>query len=40
MDGVAQDGEAIVCEDNNGWLWEPGVIRSPCNILCNLPPSS
>jgi hypothetical protein len=23
MDGVAQDGEAIVCEDNNGWRWEP-----------------
>jgi hypothetical protein len=23
MDGVAQNGEAIVCEDNNGWRWEP-----------------
>lgn len=21
--GVAGDGEAIVCEDNNGWRWEP-----------------
>jgi cardiolipin synthase A/B len=23
MSGVAGDGEAIVCEDNNGWRWEP-----------------
>jgi hypothetical protein len=23
MDGIAQNGEAIVCEDNNGWRWEP-----------------
>jgi hypothetical protein len=23
MHGVAGDGEAIVCEDNNGWRWEP-----------------
>ncbi len=23
MTGVAGDGEAIVCEDNNGWRWEP-----------------
>jgi hypothetical protein len=21
--GVAGDGEAIMCEDNNGWRWEP-----------------
>jgi hypothetical protein len=21
--GVAGDGEAITCEDNNGWRWEP-----------------
>jgi hypothetical protein len=21
--GVAGDGKAIVCEDNNGWRWEP-----------------
>lgn len=21
--GVAGDGEAIICEDNNGWRWEP-----------------
>ena len=23
LTGVAGDGEAIVCEDNNGWRWEP-----------------
>jgi cardiolipin synthase len=23
MTGVAGDGEAIVCENNNGWRWEP-----------------
>jgi hypothetical protein len=23
MHGVAANGEAIVCEDNNGWRWEP-----------------
>jgi phosphatidylserine/phosphatidylglycerophosphate/cardiolipin synthase-like enzyme len=23
ISGVAGDGEAIVCEDNNGWRWEP-----------------
>ncbi len=23
MQGVAGNGEAIVCEDNNGWRWEP-----------------
>ncbi len=23
MSGVAGDGEAIVCEDNHGWRWEP-----------------
>jgi hypothetical protein len=23
MSGVAGDGEAIVCEDNDGWRWEP-----------------
>jgi hypothetical protein len=23
MSGVAGDGEKIVCEDNNGWRWEP-----------------
>jgi len=23
MHGVARGGEAIVCEDNNGWRWEP-----------------
>jgi hypothetical protein len=23
MSGVAGDGESIVCEDNNGWRWEP-----------------
>jgi hypothetical protein len=23
MTGVAGDGEAIECEDNNGWRWEP-----------------
>ncbi len=23
MSGVAGDGEAIVCEDDNGWRWEP-----------------
>jgi hypothetical protein len=21
--GVAENGEAIVCRDNNGWRWEP-----------------
>jgi hypothetical protein len=21
--GMAGDGKAIVCEDNNGWRWEP-----------------
>jgi hypothetical protein len=21
--GVAGDGEKIICEDNNGWRWEP-----------------
>jgi hypothetical protein len=21
--GIAGDGKAIVCEDNNGWRWEP-----------------
>jgi hypothetical protein len=23
MSGVAGDGKAIVCEDNDGWRWEP-----------------
>jgi hypothetical protein len=23
VSGVAGDGEAIECEDNNGWRWEP-----------------
>lgn len=23
MSGVAGDGEKIICEDNNGWRWEP-----------------
>ena len=23
MSGIAGDGEAIICEDNNGWRWEP-----------------
>jgi hypothetical protein len=23
MAGVAGDGERIVCQDNNGWRWEP-----------------
>ncbi|HSZ38522.1 MAG TPA: hypothetical protein VK817_01045 [Trebonia sp.] len=23
MSGVAGDGESIVCEDNDGWRWEP-----------------
>jgi hypothetical protein len=23
MSGVGLDGEAIICEDNNGWRWEP-----------------
>ena len=23
MTGVAGDGEKIICEDNNGWRWEP-----------------
>jgi cardiolipin synthase len=23
MSGIAGDGEAIVCEDNDGWRWEP-----------------
>jgi hypothetical protein len=23
LTGVAGDGEAIVCEYNNGWRWEP-----------------
>jgi hypothetical protein len=23
MSGVAGDGEAIICENNNGWRWEP-----------------
>jgi hypothetical protein len=23
MSGVAGDGEAIICEDNDGWRWEP-----------------
>jgi hypothetical protein len=23
MTGVAGDGESIICEDNNGWRWEP-----------------
>jgi hypothetical protein len=23
MSGVAGDGKSIVCEDNNGWRWEP-----------------
>lgn len=23
--GVAGDGEAITCEDNNGWRWEPSA---------------
>jgi hypothetical protein len=23
MTGVAGDGEAIECEDNDGWRWEP-----------------
>ena len=23
MTGVAGDGKTIICEDNNGWRWEP-----------------
>jgi hypothetical protein len=23
MTGVAGNGEPIICEDNNGWRWEP-----------------
>jgi hypothetical protein len=23
MTGVAGNGEAIICENNNGWRWEP-----------------
>jgi hypothetical protein len=23
MTGVAGDGEPIICENNNGWRWEP-----------------
>jgi hypothetical protein len=23
MTGVAGDGKAIICQDNNGWRWEP-----------------
>jgi hypothetical protein len=23
VSGVAGNGEAITCEDNNGWRWEP-----------------
>ena len=23
MSGIAGDGERIICEDNNGWRWEP-----------------
>jgi hypothetical protein len=23
LSGIAGDGEAIICEDNNGWRWEP-----------------
>jgi hypothetical protein len=27
--GVAGDGEAITCEDNNGWRWEPTTTSTP-----------
>jgi len=23
MSGIAENGEAIICEDNNGLRWEP-----------------
>jgi hypothetical protein len=23
VSGVAGDGQKIICEDNNGWRWEP-----------------
>jgi hypothetical protein len=23
VSGVAGDGEHIICEDNDGWRWEP-----------------
>jgi hypothetical protein len=23
MSGIAGDGEAVLCEDNDGWRWEP-----------------
>ena len=23
ISGIAGNGEAIICEDNNGWRWEP-----------------
>jgi hypothetical protein len=23
MTGLAGDGETIICEDNDGWRWEP-----------------
>jgi hypothetical protein len=23
VSGIASDGEAITCEDNGGWRWEP-----------------
>jgi hypothetical protein len=26
--GVAGDGEAITCEDNNGWRWEPATTTT------------
>ena len=25
--GVAGDGKAITCEDNDGWRWEPGLSQ-------------
>jgi len=26
--GIAGDGEAITCEDNNGWRWEPSLTAT------------
>jgi hypothetical protein len=37
LSGIAGDGEAIICEDNDGWRWEPvGQSDEPAGLVFGL----
>jgi hypothetical protein len=39
--GIAGDGKRIVCEDNDGWRWEPaGTAPSPAPTTTPSPPAT